>query len=1211
MKKINSYDVVTRLLFVFIFLVCIACNPKTEHLNLDENDNLVEDMGAEEDMSLREDMNLEEDMNPKEDMSLEEDMMIQLCEEGFEDHDLNPDTPCEPLWSSPVIEGSLEYEAWIGEPFEVELLVSSADVRPLSYEWRLVDESGVPIDGFAIDYEVEASKLRLPIAQGTHRQVLFWSLQVIDSIDQSSEMRISVTLLNRIERAIETGDPGDIANEEGELLQKILDESSRLEGLQSDLVQRLFAGASISYDPTRHSQFFTPLHLSEVTPLILGNGGRLLAAIVDRAVGRAAAFGTAVLLKAARGELTSVEPMIERVLRWLMDEPLDLNLELNARLIKSVGLSDIAHAQANQFFIEVSPNLTFERCEMTLSEEELIVCLNAADLIIVGTAVDEEATESLLSAVQTSINRGIPLLYTHMHGWNSARVTPLLLELIGLSIEGPGGPGNYFSQDRAEWMSVADMLRDRDLAGIASMARLFLSGEPSLDLSRCEGGCDDDDDYQVHFARAAKRVRSSNQSLLARAEDLFELSGERLHKLLVLLGDLWRRGVSFPMDRVSTPSLEFLRSYYADHAHLSLRRINPSSPDLGDFSRTDFSHIIPETLEESYIPKHPFRSARVYALPGQSFTVTRLDQEDSRHVSIQINSLRDGSVHEFSERGYTRPKFVSSAIAPLSVGETLTFTSAYGGPVMIHFRGAELGSETDDEREIRLRFEGIGRHPVWHSSEDDLSFVEAMNRDEYDWAEFLTPHFEIHSTRDKMISTLAHPLSTSPSELAELINTYHHGYSLALAGYRGPDIIEVPEIRDFITDRSWPIPYRDVIQHFNADKPTCGAGCSGNPYDAGWAFSPLGHGDLHEVGHNHERGRFKFSGREGHATTNYYSYFTQQQHSLDTGREPNCQNLPFHELFDLLQDAQNNDNPFETMAQDPSLNGWSQGVAIVIQALMAAERMGAISRGWYLIARLHAHERAFNQAREQDQSWLEARDALGFAALSRQEANQISNNDYLFVALSMVTGLNYQNYFEMWGLDLSPALEWLVLSQGDPLVPRVFYTAEASAACDLWDAREVPIDGQSLWIDLSLFDRQSVNLDQTYLSAPYQSEGSSVYFVTLDEEVGPNQRVWWGMDQQLTELTVPLVHQVSGTEEDFVIDAFQQRCDTFITLNAGRVGGCDHRLSLSIDPNKNRELPNGVYQTSEALPLILEAWRWHAPEELIDTLVLDLRYTQP
>ena len=67
-----------------------------------------------------------------------------------------------------------------------------------------------------------------------------------------------------------------------------------------------------------------------------------------------------------------------------------------------------------------------------------------------------------------------------------------------------------------------------------------------------------------------------------------------------------------------------------------------------------------------------------------------------------------------------------------------------------------------------------------------------------------------------------------------------------------------------------------------------------------------------------------------------------------------------------------------------------------------------------------------------------------------------------------------------------------------------------------------------------------------------------------------------------------------------------------MTMNAGRVGGCEHRLQLSVDPDKNSHLVSGEhYQTLEANPLVLRAWRWHEPVELVDTLVLDLEFTAP
>jgi hypothetical protein len=51
----------------------------------------------------------------------------------------------------------------------------------------------------------------------------------------------------------------------------------------------------------------------------------------------------------------------------------------------------------------------------------------------------------------------------------------------------------------------------------------------------------------------------------------------------------------------------------------------------------------------------------------------------------------------------------------------------------------------------------------------------------------------------------------------------------------------------------------------NADQATCGYGCSGNPYDAYWAFDPVGHGDVHEVGHNIENRMLGFEEWDYHS----------------------------------------------------------------------------------------------------------------------------------------------------------------------------------------------------------------------------------------------------------------------------------------------------------------------------------------------------------
>ncbi|MFA0350849.1 hypothetical protein AB4486_28500, partial [Vibrio sp. 10N.222.55.C6] len=112
-------------------------------------------------------------------------------------------------------------------------------------------------------------------------------------------------------------------------------------------------------------------------------------------------------------------------------------------------------------------------------------------------------------------------------------------------------------------------------------------------------------------------------------------------------------------------------------------------------------------------------------------------------------------------------------------------------------------------------------------------------------------------------------------------------------GFKGPGIDEIAEIHQYGEDKGWEIATIDIVKHMNADQANCGYGCSGNPYDAYWSFHPLGHGDLHELGHGLERGRFRFSGWDGHSTTNYYSYFSKSKYYKDTGKVSSCQGLDF------------------------------------------------------------------------------------------------------------------------------------------------------------------------------------------------------------------------------------------------------------------------------------------------------------------------------
>lgn len=291
---------------------------------------------------------------------------------------------------------------------------------------------------------------------------------------------------------------------------------------------------------------------------------------------------------------------------------------------------------------------------------------------------------------------------------------------------------------------------------------------------------------------------------------------------------------------------------------------------------------------------------------------------------------------------------------------------------------------------------------------------------------------------------------------------YAHNFALGLAGYSGPGIDLNTEVTSFAQNHDLAIASIDQVKHMNADQANCGYGCSGNPYDAYWSFSPVGHGDIHEIGHGLERSLFRFSGWEIHTTTNPYSYYAKSQFHLDTGDAPSCQSLPFEELFNYIQQSRNEADPFAYM-QDTNLGSWSRGVAFYLQLMMSAQGDGALTDGWQLWPRLHILEREFREARRNDTDWNAMRDNLGFAGWTREQANSISSNDWMLISSAFAMKRDTRDYFTLWGLDFSDAAGQQVASYNFSALPRYFYLANDADYCLGLDKSRQLIDGSGAW----------------------------------------------------------------------------------------------------------------------------------------------------
>jgi hypothetical protein len=664
-------------------------------------------------------------------------------------------------------------------------------------------------------------------------------------------------------------------------------------------------------------------------------------------------------------------------------------------------------------------------------------------LIVSGNGTLED-----VAGVKGAMDNGLPVLYMHLDG-NQNDFSTELFSLLDVKYLGD----NYWSRQQLANYNPADGFGalPSEVEMVKNLLIDLRDSSFTFDLAECsDRSCPGDSAYYREFGDPVDAVKDAMRHFDTNRIRLFDTEKYRYEKLLLLLADKYRQQVVFPLDKLTSGEM-FLKSLYADHAVVNYRDINPAQSSLGRFGRSDFSQVTPIEKTVGLTAKVSFRAAGVYALPGRTFTATRRDDSEVK-TTLFLNSLRSGATHEFKENGYNAPKFLRTVAVPIGPGETISLTSSHGGPIQIGFGG--------NDESVEFHFQDVGEHPFWNGPEDNDTFAARMAAADYDWAEIVTSGFEVHSTLDKMQSSI--DVWGSAAELVEATDRYMGNLPYVLAGLQGPGIDVVSEIHDFATVNGWSINTLDKVQHMNADQATCGTGCSGNPYDANWAYSPIGHGDLHELGHGLEDGRFRFDGFESHAKTNYYSYYSKANYFRDTGLDPNCKGLPFESLFDLLQQSMNEPDPFAYM-QAAGVSNWQQGNAIFMQLMMRAQKDGILQDGWHLLARLHLLRREFSRADDSDTAWDAARVSLGFDAFTRDQAKALSNNDWLLIAFSRLMQRDLRTYFTMWGIAFGAEAASQVASFGHALAPLEFFVSAPKEYCETLDIATLPVDGARVW----------------------------------------------------------------------------------------------------------------------------------------------------
>ena len=906
-----------------------------------------------------------------------------------------------------------------------------ATISGIDYQGDTLSYS-IDNNDFAIDNQGNIT-LQNSIAAGEHPI----TVTVSDGInDTTTDITIVITDANAIEEALKSGSIDKVT--EKELLQATLDEIKSYKATNA-IVKGVFANSSIDYEPTYNSQLFIIKgDKKETVPLIFTDQNNTLAVAGTKGEGKFALFGTNPITNSNISD--SFDAVMKRVLYWLAGGlPIDEGVKEQNKTI-GLGLFSNVDAGAIKEWLEQNiPNWTLQECS---DKSSFATCISSVDIAIIGRNGDDSDGAALKDGLDQIFESGKSALYLHPD-WSQNSISDAIESYF--EVEFPY-TANWWKKDKAIYKSADAMWSDFYNSEYASLEKVlwhFKARDFSFDWSKCKNSkgvygedfedCSEVPNLNSDFYDGASYMKKTLNSLDSSKRDIFQPDGYRLEKLLVLLSDKFRQSVSYPMDKVRSDMNDFMRSLFADHAVYNYRKTAPKQPDMGNFSRSDFSHIAPTQREVTIVSKSPFRATGAYALPGETFKVTREDNNTNLTVNIQVNTLRAGATHEYRKNGYKRPKYLTSTAIEIKPYETIYMTSVYGGVIEARFDKNDINTT--------LKFEQVGEHPFWAfwDEESKATFKSKLEANEYDWAEVSTSAFEVHSKKDKMIESINNfrwdgVLDT----FVQAIRTYASSNPMSLAGYKGPGIEVIDEVKNWADNKNIPIENTDFVKHMNADQALCGTGCSGNPYDAYWAFDPISHGDIHEVGHSLERALFLAEGWERHASTNFYAYYTQTRYNKYIEQNSNITDKEryyitnnhvgvsvFKTTFDAIKNAptdtkQNRIDYLKTNLWDSS--NYSGQSLFWIEAMMYAQKYAtgeyALQDGWHLLTRVHVLEKYLRKIKTADK-WDDNKVKIGFGNYSLDEVKDITSNDWMLVSISYASGLDFRNFFDMYGIAYS------------------------------------------------------------------------------------------------------------------------------------------------------------------------------------------------
>lgn len=770
--------------------------------------------------------------------------------------------------------------------------------------------------------------------------------------------------------------------------------------------------------------------------------------------GRGLAYGDDIF-RLLNGTQNAHRPLFNRAFNWLVDGSADKTPDHINYIVS--GYPDGDNKITTYLNLRDIPFTKID-CDINNASNS---CWKQADILILGRGV--KSSKTLESQIRHYQEAGKAIFYIH-NSWTDSPGGRQVVHAMGMEMS--GYPGNYYAGNDGLSISASRTAADNvertgQFNDIHSMLTMLANKNLVHDFTTDTKPTD-----------TISRLMTTLNDMQSNGFDIFKEKNTKIYRLLVLWADLQRKSIIYnqPEMRVSGDANTFLRDYASDSFLYFARKYTTVPPrGAGDYMPEAAQNMAvstkPETVTVTIAQQSGFTAIGLGAKPGGTIAIDVVDADGIDSLDIQTNHIRTYG-NPLSDN-YQRPRHPQSFTIPLHKTGTTDFVTPFGGPLFLHYSGAQHGDK------VILKITGAVHYSAFDftqpmSAGDTAQAVYELDQGDFGWQTVKFVGGEVQQTINNARDAMG-DLDPEVYVVDYLENQLFKSNHIAMGFNNETLTAQGQSVCIFLAwNCDGPIHDAPVVQHFVGWLAACGFLCSGNPSD-GAAGIDARWGWAHELGHNTVGRIFTILTCLVECDNNVLSSATMIRRYATLGDNISPW-LNYPELYQIIKAGLETGKQGESLQKEVKANLWDssdvgQGslrpIFFELGYLYSKDQLGMSKPNAKMtlefLGLINIGRRLMDGTIDAESSSVE-KDKYGVREFTFSDGDGVSNEDLLYVISSKVIGKDLRDIFTMYGIPVTQKALDSIAVLGLDTAARAFYAVPQQ------NSNDIP-NGQ--WLDLS------------------------------------------------------------------------------------------------------------------------------------------------